>query len=308
MSNLVTGKVRFSYATVFEARAINGGEEKFSVTLLIPKSDTNTYQRIMAEINKTLQENVADTFKGVMPQNPSLPIYDGDGVRPSGEPYGPECKGHWVISAKSNSAPEVVDANLNPIISKNEFYSGCYGRASIRFYAYNRNGNKGIGCGLGNNAKFLADNGIKELATDLSEVALENVAKIEGVTTQKLDLTEPFAFADESFDIVLADLCLHYFSEAMTEKIILEIKRVLKKGGILLARVNSTADINHGAGQGEKLEENSFFVEGYNKRFFDEETAQKFFGLIGSCQVRNAVMKRYEKEKQLLEICALKNN
>jgi len=154
MSNLVTGKVRFSYATVFEARAINGGEEKFSVTLLIPKSDTNTYQRIMAEINKTLQENVADTFKGVMPQNPSLPIYDGDGVRPSGEPYGPECKGHWVISAKSNSAPEVVDANLNPIISKNEFYSGCYGRASIRFYAYNRNGNKGIGCGLGNIQKL----------------------------------------------------------------------------------------------------------------------------------------------------------
>lgn len=154
MENIVTGKVRFSYANVFEARAVNGGEAKFSVTLLIPKSDTNTYQRIMAEINKTLQENVADTFKGVMPQNPSLPIYDGDGVRPSGEPYGPECKGHWVISAKSNSAPEVVDANLNPIISKNEFYSGCYGRASIRFYAYNRNGNKGIGCGLGNIQKL----------------------------------------------------------------------------------------------------------------------------------------------------------
>lgn len=154
MENLVTGKVRFSYANVFEAKAINEGEAKFSVTLLIPKSDTNTYQRIMAEINRTLQENVADTFKGVMPANPSLPIYDGDGLRPSGESFGAECKGHWVISAKSNSAPEVVDANLNPIISKNEFYSGCYGRASIRFYAYNRNGNKGIGCGLGNIQKL----------------------------------------------------------------------------------------------------------------------------------------------------------
>lgn len=154
MENIVTGKVRFSYANVFEARAVNGGEAKFSVTLLIPKSDTNTYQRIMAEINKTLQENVADTFKGVMPQNPSLPIYDGDGLRPGGEPFGTECKGCWVISAKSNSAPEVVDANLNPIISKNEFYSGCYGRASIRFYAYNTNGNKGIGCGLGNIQKL----------------------------------------------------------------------------------------------------------------------------------------------------------
>ena len=154
MSNLVTGKVRFSYVQVFEPKSINGGEEKYSITLLIPKTDTNTHQRIMAEINKTLQENVADTFKGVMPANPSMPIYDGDGLRPGGEAFGTECKGHWVMSARSNNAPEIVDANCNPIISKNEFYSGCYGRASIRFYAYNQNGNKGIGCGLGNLQKL----------------------------------------------------------------------------------------------------------------------------------------------------------
>lgn len=155
MGNIVTGKVRFSYANVFEPKAMqNGGEAKYSITLLIPKSDNDTYQRIVAEINKTLQESVADTFKGVMPANPRLPIYDGDGLRESGEPYGPECKGHWVMSAKSNSAPEVVDANCQPILSKTEFYSGCYGRASIRFYAYNQNGNKGIGCGLGNVQKL----------------------------------------------------------------------------------------------------------------------------------------------------------
>lgn len=155
MSNLVTGKVRFSYANVFEPRASqNGGDPKYSITLLIPKSDNDTYQRIIAEINKTLQENVVDTFKGVMPANPRMPIYDGDGLRESGEAFGPECKGCWVISAKSNTAPEIVDANCQPILSKNEFYSGCYGRASIRFYAYNQNGNKGIGCGLGNVQKL----------------------------------------------------------------------------------------------------------------------------------------------------------
>ena len=74
--------------------------------------------RIDAEINKTLQENLASTFKGVMPANPKLPIHDGDGLRQSGEPYGPECKNHWVITANSNNAPEVVDASCNPIISK----------------------------------------------------------------------------------------------------------------------------------------------------------------------------------------------
>ena len=122
MGNLVTGKVRFSYANVFEPRRTPNGEEKYSIMLLIPKSDTDTYQRIMTEINKTLQENLADTFKGVMPTNLKTPIHDGDGVRQSGEPYGAECKGCWVITANSNNEPEVVDANCNPIISKNEFY------------------------------------------------------------------------------------------------------------------------------------------------------------------------------------------
>ncbi len=154
MGNLVTGKVRFSYANVFEPKQTPNGDEKYSVTLLIPKSDNGTYQRITAEINKILQEGVADTFKGVIPANPKLPIHDGDGLRQSGDPYSAECKGHWVITANSINAPEVVDASCNPIISKNEFYSGCYGRASLRFYAYNQNGNKGVGCGLGNVQKL----------------------------------------------------------------------------------------------------------------------------------------------------------
>ena len=150
MGNLVTGRVRFSYVNIFEPRVTPNGDEKYSITILIPKNDTDTYQRISAEINKTLQENLTNVFGGVMPANPKLPIHDGDGLRQSGEPYGAECKGHWVITANSNNAPEVVDANCNPIISKKEVYSGCYGRVSLRFYAYNQNGNRGIGCGLGN--------------------------------------------------------------------------------------------------------------------------------------------------------------
>lgn len=154
MGNIVTDKVRFSYANVFEPRQTPNGDLKYSVSLLIPKSDTLTYQKIINEINKTLEEATAKTFGGVKPANPRLPIYDGDGVRQSGEAFGPECKGCWVMTANSISAPEVVDASCQPILSKNEFYSGCYGRASLRFYAYNQNGNKGIGCGLGNVQKL----------------------------------------------------------------------------------------------------------------------------------------------------------
>lgn len=154
MSKFVTGKVRFSYVNVFEPRVTPNGDQKYSITLLIPKSDTATYQGIMNEISKTQQESLANVFKGVAPTNLKLPIHDGDGLRQSGEPYGPECKGHWVINASSNNAPDVVDASVQPIISKNEFYSGCYGRVSLNFYAYNQNGNKGIGCGLGNVQKL----------------------------------------------------------------------------------------------------------------------------------------------------------
>ena len=160
-----------------------------------------------------------------------------------------------------------------------------------------------LGCGLGNNAKYLAEHNIYETATDLSEVAIDYVKRqIPQTEVKILDLTKPFPFDDNSFDIVIADLCLHYFSSEMTKQIMTEIKRVLKNGGRLLARVNSVKDLNHGAGQGKKLEENYYFVEGYNKRFFDEEDANKYFGAIGLCHVKEGTMERYEKKKMLIEI------
>lgn len=154
MEKVITGKVRFSYANVFEPKAQNGGEEKYSVTLLIPKSDTVTYNNIINALNKTLEEAIPNTFNGVKPAAPKFPIYDGDGLRPGGEPFGDECRGHWVITANSKERPEIVDVACNPIMSKSDFYSGCYGRASIVFFAYNTNGNKGVGCGLNNLQKL----------------------------------------------------------------------------------------------------------------------------------------------------------
>lgn len=81
-----------------------------------------------------------------------MPVYDGDGVRPSdGMAFGPECKGHWVFtaSAKADYPPEIVDKMGNPIINQSEVYSGMYGRVNVSFYPYAFGGKKGIGCGLG---------------------------------------------------------------------------------------------------------------------------------------------------------------
>lgn len=156
MSNtIVTGEVRLSYVSLFEPRANqNGGDPKYQVTVLLPKSDTATKAAIDREIQAELQNGVATKFGGQMPAMPAIPIHDGDGRRPNGEPFGEECRGCWVFTASTKQRPEVVDENCQPILSATSVYSGCYGRVSIRFFAYNQAGKKGIGCGLGNVQKL----------------------------------------------------------------------------------------------------------------------------------------------------------
>lgn len=151
--NVTTGEVRMSYAHLFKPyAAMQGQEEKFSVTVLVPKTDTATMGRINAAIEAAKQRGVTEKWNGQCPPVVSTPVYDGDGVRPSdGMPFGPECKGHWVFtaSAKADYPPEIVDSMGNPIINQSEIYSGIYGRVNVTFFPYSFGGKKGIGCGLG---------------------------------------------------------------------------------------------------------------------------------------------------------------
>ena len=111
----------------------------------------------------------------------------------------------------------------------------------------------------------------------------------------------------KGYSIIVADLSLHYFDSNTTIKIMKEVKRVLTAHGILLARVNSINDINYGAGLGEKIEDNYYYVDGYNKRFFTFEDAQRFFSIVGEVTVTSAQMLRYSKPKELFEISAIVN-
>ncbi|WP_448863758.1 DUF2815 family protein [Clostridium sp.] len=153
MTNVTTGEVRFSYTHLFKPyAAMQGQEEKFSATILVPKTDTDTMARVNAAIEAAKQRGISDKWNGVCPPIVPTPVYDGDGVRPSdGMPFGEECKGHWVFTAsvKADYPPEVVDRMGNPIINQSEVYSGMYGRVNVTFYPYMFGGKKGIGCGLG---------------------------------------------------------------------------------------------------------------------------------------------------------------
>ena len=150
-TKVITGpKTRWSYANVWQPKSINGGTPKYSVSLIIPKSDTVTVNKIKSAIQAAYEEGESK-LKGNGKSVPSLkaiktPLRDGDLERPDDDAY----KNSYFVNANSTTAPGIVDADRQPIIDTSEVYSGVYGRASINFYAFNSNGNKGVACGLGN--------------------------------------------------------------------------------------------------------------------------------------------------------------
>ena len=151
-TKVVTGKVRFCYANVFEPTTMAEGDTpKYNVCVLIPKSDTKTLEKIKQAIEAAKQAGKAKLAdkNGKIPSTIKMPLRDGDEERGDDPAY----EGMYFINVNSTRKPSVVDKNLNPIMSKDEFYSGCYGRASINFYAYNVQ-SKGIAAGLGNLQKL----------------------------------------------------------------------------------------------------------------------------------------------------------
>ncbi len=152
---VITGpNTRWSYANVWEPKSINGGAPKYSVSLIIPKSDKVTVEKIKKAIQAAYEEGQGK-LKGNGKTVPALsvlktPLRDGDLERPDDEAYA----NSYFINANSATAPGIVDADRNTIIDRSKVYSGVYGRASINLYAFNSNGNKGIACGLNNLQKI----------------------------------------------------------------------------------------------------------------------------------------------------------
>lgn len=150
-TKVTTGKVRLSYAHLFEPHAIDGNEPKYSVSVIIPKSDKETLQAIKEAVNEA-KEQGKGKWGGKVPANVKTPLRDGDIDREGDEAYA----GCYFLNANSKNKPGIVDINVQPILDATEVYSGCYARLTLNFYAYNANGNKGIAAGLGNVQK-LAD-------------------------------------------------------------------------------------------------------------------------------------------------------
>ena len=147
-TKVVTGLVRFSYVNIFRSRSFREGQDaKYSICLLIPKEDKATLKKIKAAIEEAMQEGASSMWGGKVPKNVKSPLRDGDDERAD---EAPEYEGMYFINANSSQKPGIVDKDLNEILDPDEVYSGCWGRASINFFPYDSNGNKGIGAGLNN--------------------------------------------------------------------------------------------------------------------------------------------------------------
>ena len=139
-----------------------------------------------------------------------------------------------------------------------------------------------LGSGYGQMSKYFSNLGYAITAVDISEHSLKILQNnIPNVRTIQHDISHKLPFADSEFDLVIANLSLHYFTEHDTKSAIAEIKRVLKSGGMLVGSVVSLAEHQHAVASGysfELLEPNFYREDGVKLiRFFSHECIERFF-------------------------------
>ena len=154
-TKVITGvNTRWSYCNVWEPKSINGGTPKYSVSLIIPKSDTVTVEKIKKAIEAAYKEGESK-LRGTGKSVPALeaiktPLRDGDIDRAGDEDYA----GCYFLNATSIQPVGIVDRDCNPILDHSEVYSGIRGRVALQFYCFNNSGNRGIAVSVSNVQKW----------------------------------------------------------------------------------------------------------------------------------------------------------
>lgn len=187
-TKVVIGKVRASYVHVFEPVSLEGdsAKAKYSVSLIIPKSDTELIKKIKSAMALAVDLGMSTKWGHKKPVNLRNPLRDGDAERPDDDAY----EDSYFINASCKTRPGVNKVKgyevgsdgrrrliTVPVDSEEEVYSGCYVFASVNFYPFDVSGNKGIACGLNNILKV--DDGAPlggrvSAETDFSELQLSD--------------------------------------------------------------------------------------------------------------------------------------
>lgn len=185
-TKVMIGKVRLSYAHLFEPKSIDGDatKAKYSVSLIVPKINKALVAKIQTGISTAYQIGMSSKWGNKKPLNAKNPLRDGDTERAEDETYA-DC---FFINASCKTRPGVnkikgyetgSDGKRKlitvPVENEEEVYSGCYAYVSVNFYPFDASGSKGVACGLNNVLKVEdgpALGGRISAEADFSEVEL----------------------------------------------------------------------------------------------------------------------------------------
>jgi hypothetical protein len=152
-NKVIFGPCRLSYTHVFNRYNPDGDQAdgKYMTNVLIPKDEKETIEAINKAIAEAKKQAIVSKWGGKEPKKLDMPLRDGD--EKDDENY----EGHLFVNAKSNTRPGIVDRKKVPIVDEEEIYSGVWAIMSVTFFGYDKNGNKGVACGLNNIMKFKDD-------------------------------------------------------------------------------------------------------------------------------------------------------
>lgn len=152
-NKVIFGPCRLSYTHVFNRYNPDGDQAdgKYMTSVLIPKDEKETIEAINKAIAEAKKQAIVSKWGGKEPKKLDMPLRDGD--EKDDENY----EGHLFVNAKSNTRPGIVDRKKVPIVDEEEVYSGVWAIVSVTFFGYDKNGNKGVACGLNNIMKFKDD-------------------------------------------------------------------------------------------------------------------------------------------------------
>lgn len=163
-----------------------------------------------------------------------------------------------------------------------------------------------LGCGIGQYSKELMSYGYEVISADISDIALEKVKEFND-NVVKVDMKEELPFSEKEFDLVFANLSIHYFSDEDTKKLMLEIKRILKEDGLFIGSVNGIQGYEKIKDTAVELEKHYWFNKNKYVRLFDKDDLEKYLDIFEILNIEEKETVRFNHKKNYLVFFVKKN-
>lgn len=162
-----------------------------------------------------------------------------------------------------------------------------------------------LGCGIGQFSKWFMEHSYEVVSADISNIALEKVKEFnENIVN--VDMRNKLPFEDNKFDIVFANLSIHYFSNIDTKSLVNEIKRILKKDGLFIGSVNGIQGLEKIKETAKELEYHYYLNKNKYIRLFDVEDVEKYLSIFDIIRIDERETIRFEHKKNYIIFIAKK--